>query len=80
MSNAPANPIPMRITLVCPFDPQPAAIAGRQANVGGVERVFAEVSRRLAARGHDVTLLCSTDGQPGRSTSEGVTLVRENAT
>lgn len=67
----------LRITLVCPFDPQPPAVAGRQANVGGVERVFAEVSRRLAQRGHEVTLLCSTDGQPGRSVEGGVNVVRE---
>lgn len=67
----------MRITLVCPFDPVPPAVARRQANVGGVERVFAEVSRHLADRGHDVTLLCSTDRFPGRTIERGVTVVRE---
>jgi glycosyltransferase involved in cell wall biosynthesis len=67
----------MRITLVCPFDPQPQQATRRHAQVGGVERVFAEVSRRLAARGHDVTLLCSTDGPPGRTVEAGVQVVRE---
>lgn len=67
----------LRIALVCPFDPQPGAVRGRDAQVGGVERVFAEVARRLAARGHDVTLLCSTDGRPGRSIEAGVHVVRE---
>jgi glycosyltransferase involved in cell wall biosynthesis len=68
----------MRITLVSPFDPQPPTVAGRQANVGGVERVFAEVARRLANRGHDVTLLCSTDGPGGRRMEDGVSVIREH--
>ena len=68
---------PLRISLVCPFDPQPPAVRGSVAQVGGVERVFAEVAKRLAARGHDVTLLCSTDGRPGRAVEAGVKVVRE---
>jgi glycosyltransferase involved in cell wall biosynthesis len=68
---------PLRIALVCPFDPMPERAAAGQANVGGVERVFAQVSRRLAARGHEVTLLCSTDGRPGRREQDGVQVVRE---
>lgn len=67
----------MRITLVCPFDPRPPAVNGRAANVGGVERVFAEVSKRMAARGHDVTLVCSTDGPEGRTLEDGVSVVRQ---
>lgn len=67
----------MRITLVCPYDPQPAAVQAGNAFVGGVERVFAEVSRRLAARGHDVTLVCSTMDRPGRRREAGVTVVRQ---
>lgn len=66
----------MRITLVSPFDPNPAAGATGVQRVGGVERVFAEVSRRLAARGHDVTLLCSTSGRPTTSSEDGVRVVR----
>jgi glycosyltransferase involved in cell wall biosynthesis len=67
---------PLHIALVCPFDPMPERAAAGQANVGGVERVFAEVSRRLAARGHGVTLLCSTDGRAGRREQDGVQVVR----
>lgn len=68
---------PLRISLVCPFDPQPPSTRTGDAQVGGVERVFAEVAKRLAARGHDVTLLCSTDGRPGRAVEAGVKVVRE---
>ncbi|MEA3136960.1 MAG: hypothetical protein QOC71_1241 [Thermoplasmata archaeon] len=67
----------LRISLVCPFDPNPPAARNGDANVGGVERVFAEVAKRLAARGHEVTLLCSTDGRPGRAVEGGVQVVRE---
>ncbi len=68
----------MRITLVCPYDPQPAAVSAGKAEVGGVERVFAEVSRRFAQRGHEVTLLCSTTGPTGRRVEAGVRVVREH--
>lgn len=66
----------MRVTLVCPYDPSPARADAAAAVVGGVERVFAEVSRQLAERGHEVTLLCTTDGAAGRSRQEGVGFVR----
>jgi glycosyltransferase involved in cell wall biosynthesis len=68
--------MPLRITLISPFDPQPAAVQAGSAHVGGVERVFAEVARRLAARGHDVTLICSTMDRPGRSREAGMTVIR----
>lgn len=66
----------MKLTLVCPFDPVPAPSSTEGAHVGGVERVFAEVSRRLAARDHDVTLLCSTADGPGIAEQDGVQVVR----
>ncbi|HUR64692.1 MAG TPA: glycosyltransferase family 4 protein [Candidatus Thermoplasmatota archaeon] len=66
----------MRITLVCPYDPSPAQADTAAAVVGGVERVFDQVSRKLAARGHEVTLLCSTDGAAGTAEQEGVQFVR----
>lgn len=66
----------MRITLVCPYDPSPARADTARAVVGGVERVFAEVSRRLAGRGHDVTMLCTTDGPGGVRQQDGVAFVR----
>ncbi|MBI2077536.1 MAG: glycosyltransferase family 4 protein [Euryarchaeota archaeon] len=49
----------MRVTLVSPFDPHGAP---EGAHVGGVERVYAELSHRLSARGHEVTLVSTTDG------------------
>ncbi len=68
----------MRITLVSPFDPTPGVAADRAGHVGGVERVFAEVARDLAGRGHDVTVVCSTDGPGGRTHSDGVRKVRRH--
>lgn len=66
----------MRITLVSPFDPNPPPGVLGQERVGGVERVFDEVSRKLAQRGHDVTLLCSTTGTATTSVNAGVNVVR----
>ncbi|MCA1810601.1 MAG: glycosyltransferase family 4 protein [Halobacteriales archaeon] len=66
----------MRVTLVCPYDPSPVRTDAAAAVVGGVERVFDEVSQRLAARGHQVTMLCTTDGDPGRTRQRGVEYVR----
>ncbi len=66
----------MRLTLVSPFDPSPPAGAVGSDRVGGVERVFAQVSRLLAARGHEVTLLCSTSGVASARVEDGVRVVR----
>lgn len=66
----------MRITLVCPYDPNPAHAYGPLAAVGGVERVYAQTARRLAARGHAVTIVCSTDGPGHVAVEEGVVMVR----
>ena len=70
----------MRITFVSAFDPSPAPASTDAAagHVGGVERVFAQVSRALARRGHDVTLVCSTEGPKGSVTEEGVLVVRQS--
>jgi glycosyltransferase involved in cell wall biosynthesis len=66
----------MRLTLVSPFDPTPPPSADDRAHVGGVERVFANLAPRLASRGHEVRVLCSTDG-PGRDDVQaGVTIER----
>jgi glycosyltransferase involved in cell wall biosynthesis len=44
--------------------------------VGGVERVFAEVSKELARRGHEVTLLCTTRGKTSSFVEDGVRVKR----
>ncbi|HLE47917.1 MAG TPA: glycosyltransferase family 4 protein [Candidatus Thermoplasmatota archaeon] len=63
----------MRIALVSPFDPHDGPDG---AHVGGVERVYAELSQRLANRGHDVTLISTTSAPPsGRA--DGVRRVHE---
>lgn len=66
----------MRVTLVSPFDPYPDA-AEADAHVGGVERVYAELAPRLADRGHEVTLVCSTDEAGGETEHRGVRVVRK---
>ncbi len=72
----------MHIALVSPFDPDPGSGPGptrpgdRGAHVGGVERVFSEVSRRLAARGHQVTVVCSSAHRNDIQLKSGVQTVR----
>jgi glycosyltransferase involved in cell wall biosynthesis len=67
----------MRVTLVSPFDPTPGpAGAPERAHVGGVERVFRHVSRELARRGHEVTLVCSSERAAPTTVEEGVRVVR----
>jgi glycosyltransferase involved in cell wall biosynthesis len=66
----------VRITLVSPFDPDPRPRSPGSERVGGVERVFQEVSRRLARRGHDVTLVCSTGDEAATRREHGVNVVR----
>lgn len=65
----------MRITLVSPFDAHPRH---EDEVAGGVERVFGHLARELVSRGHDITLLCSTSGAPGRAKLEGVRVLREH--
>lgn len=65
----------MRITLVSPYDPDPPAGEDGNGFVGGVERVFAEVSRRLAVRGHETTVVCSSD-EPGEDDRGGLRTIR----
>lgn len=70
----------MHLTLVSPFDPFPQQADGEAAHVGGVERVYAEVATRLADRGHDVHLICSTDGPSGQDEHRGISLTRRHRT
>jgi len=45
---------------------------------GGAEGHFHEIFRRIAARGHEVTLLCSTfPGAPREETIDGITVLRD---
>ncbi|MES2153964.1 MAG: glycosyltransferase family 4 protein [bacterium] len=67
---------PLRLTLVSPFDPSPPERADRRAHVGGVERAYLETARLLAARGHDVTLVCSSAGRHNVAVEHGVLMVR----
>ncbi len=67
----------MHITLVSPFDPTPRASEDGKAHVGGVERVFANLSSHLDRRGHEVRVVCSTDGNESEGGLDGIEFVRE---
>jgi glycosyltransferase involved in cell wall biosynthesis len=56
----------MRIAMVSPFDP--FGPRDGHAHVGGVERVLAELSTRLQARGHQLDVICSAEAS-GRGDS-----------
>lgn len=67
----------MHVTIVSPYDPTPPPPdEARLAFVGGVERVLLRQAREVAARGHQVTLLCTTSGAPRESDEHGVRVVR----
>jgi glycosyltransferase involved in cell wall biosynthesis len=67
----------MRITIVSPFDPAPPpGEAAGGAHVGGVERVLLRLAHEVAARGHDATLLCSTEGRASTSWEGRLRVVR----
>ena len=57
----------MRIALV--------GTRGVPARYGGFETAVDEVGRRLAARGHDVTVYCRSNGEERRATYAGMRLV-----
>lgn len=70
----------LRVTMLSPFDPMPededARSGAAAAHLGGVERALAQAAIQLARRGHDVRVLCSTDGTPGSTRQEGVVVER----
>ncbi len=68
----------MRITLVSPYDPAPTSCQDDRLHVGGVERVLHHLSQGLARRGHDVTLLCSTQGASSERQEGGIHVIREH--
>lgn len=66
----------MNLTLFSPYDPEPGPGSSADAHVGGVERVFQNVSQRLVRRGHGVTLICSSDEDSEHRSPSGVNVVR----
>ena len=66
----------MKVTLVSPFDPRPVAADGAKGHVGGVERALGEIAARLAARGHDMTVVCSTEGPWGAAREGAIQMQR----
>ncbi|MBI1798226.1 MAG: glycosyltransferase family 4 protein [Candidatus Eisenbacteria bacterium] len=49
---------------------------GMPATYGGIEKHIEEISRRLVARGHDVSVFCRLYYTPAGATDEGVRLLR----
>ncbi|HEX9816448.1 MAG TPA: glycosyltransferase family 4 protein, partial [Candidatus Thermoplasmatota archaeon] len=71
----------MQITIVSPFDPLPGTGSpSKHAHVGGVERVLGEVASNLAQRGHEVTLICSTQAPATQSVRHNVRIHRVKRT
>lgn len=66
----------MHLTIVSPFDPDPPDTANGNGHTGGVERVLSNFAHRVAHRGHDVTVVCSTDGPRGQAKVDGHQVVR----
>jgi glycosyltransferase involved in cell wall biosynthesis len=66
----------LRLCLVSPYDPSPPPGADpRGAHVGGVERTLLRLAEEVAARGHEVTLLSSSEA-PGVAWEDGLRHVR----
>jgi len=66
-----------RIAIVSPYDPRPAAGGDDPHAVrGGVEEALDRCAHGLAARGHDVTLVCSAAEASDRVDDDGVRVVR----
>lgn len=66
----------MRITIVSPYDPRPAAGADPKALRGGVEESLDRSAQGLARLGHDVTILCTGERAATRIDEDGVHIVR----
>ena len=66
----------MRVTIVSPYDPRPPAGADPKGLRGGVEESLDRCASGLAARGHDVTLLCTAPGASDARDEDGVRVVR----
>lgn len=66
----------MRVCIVSPYDPRPAPGADPLGLRGGVEEALDRSARGLAARGHDVTILCSSPEAGDVVDADGVRVVR----
>lgn len=61
----------MHLTIISPFDPHPPNTANGNGHTGGVERVLSNFAHHVADRGHNVSVICSTDGSSGNGGSNG---------
>lgn len=66
----------MRVAIVSPYDPRPAPGADPLGLRGGVEEALDRCARGLAARGHEVTMVCSAPEASDRVDADGVRMVR----
>ncbi|HVM45507.1 MAG TPA: glycosyltransferase family 4 protein [Candidatus Thermoplasmatota archaeon] len=66
----------MRVTIVSPYDPRPAAGADPLGLRGGVEEALDRCARGLARHGHDVTLVTSAPQAGETVDADGVRVVR----
>jgi glycosyltransferase involved in cell wall biosynthesis len=66
----------MHVTIVSPYDPAPRSAEDGLAYVGGVERVLHRQAQELAARGHEVTLVCTSGRARGEAVEGGVRVRR----
>ncbi|HUR67794.1 MAG TPA: glycosyltransferase family 4 protein [Candidatus Thermoplasmatota archaeon] len=66
----------MRVTIVSPYDPRPAPGGDPLGLRGGVEEALDRCASGLAARGHDVTIVCSAPSDAVATDADGVRVVR----
>lgn len=67
----------MRLAILSPYDPRPPEDgADPLALRGGVEEALDRTAKGMAARGHDVTLVCSAPASSTQTDVDGVRVVR----
>ncbi len=66
----------MHLTIVSPFDPHPPDTANGDGHTGGVERVLSNFAHHMADRGHEVSVICSTERSNGQAPVNGHQVVR----
>ena len=66
----------MKVAIVSPYDPRPAPGADPLGLRGGVEEALDRSARGLAARGHEVTIVCSAPEASDAVDADGVRVVR----